>query len=319
MPRLVILDPLSADRLDRLKTFMPEGWHLTCGESRDPQAQRAALQDVDYAIAGDVPVTSELFHAPGLKAVHKWGVGYDNFDLDAAREAGVRVMRTTGSNAIAVAETALSMMLALQRNLVLGHMAVSEGEWPKNTLAATSRRLTGRTVGIVGLGYIGKALVKLLHGFDCKILYSKRSRLSAAQEQSLGVEFAQLEDLLARADVVSLHCELNDSTRDMINAQALAHMRPDAHLVNLARGGVVVEEDLAQALKAGVIAGAAVDVFSVEPMTADNPLRQAPNVILTPHLAAMAHDMLAPTFDRMLTNFSLIEAGQEPPEQDTLV
>ncbi|NVK36127.1 MAG: 3-phosphoglycerate dehydrogenase [Rhodobacteraceae bacterium] len=314
-----MLDPLSQERLNRLASFLPSGWTLDNARDRSEAAQLAALQGADFAITGDVPVTAEMFKSPGLKAVHKWGVGYDNIDCEAARANGVRVLRTTGSNAVSVAETALGMMLALQRNLARGHVAVMNGTWPKSELGATSRKLTERTIGIVGLGYIGKALVKLLQGFDCQILYFKPNRLDADEEANLGVTYVELNELLKRSDIVSLHCELNDSTQDMINRDALALMKPDAYLVNLARGGIVNEADLATALLSRQIAGAAVDVFSVEPITPDNPLLGIDTALLTPHLGAISNDSFAPTVSRMIRNLQQIEDGLEPPALDTLV
>lgn len=130
---------------------------------------------------------------------------------------------------------------AINRNLVRGHTGIHGGKWLKGELGASSMKLSGRTVGIVGMGYIGKALARLLRGFDCRIVYTKRTPLSAAEEAETGISYAPLETLLAAADVVTLNCELNDSTRNMINRDRLALMKPDAILVNAARGGVLVE------------------------------------------------------------------------------
>src|SRR5690606_22445010 len=213
--------------------------------------QLAALSGAAFGITGDVPVTSEMMATSGLRAIHKWGVGYDNIDLDAARRHGVRVLRTTGSNAVAVAETTLGLILAVNRNIVRGHVGILDGRWRKGELSPMSMRLSGKTVGIVGMGYIGKALARLLTGFGCTILYTKRTPLSAAEEGEAGVRFAPLDELLRTADVVTLNCELNDSTRNLINRETLALMRDDAILVNAARGGVMVEEDVAEAIRNG--------------------------------------------------------------------
>ncbi len=319
MIRLVILDPLPRERMDRFAAFLPDGWTLSTAASRSQEDQLAALKSADFAIVSDVPVTDAMMATPGLRAVHKWGVGYDSIDCAAAENHGVRVLRTTGSNAVAVAETTLGMILALNRNLVRGHTAVLEGRWPKAELGATSMRLSGKTVGIVGLGHVGKALARLLSGFGCEILYTGRTPQSAETEEELGVTFAPLEDLLSRSDVVSLNCALTDQTRGLINHRTLACMKQGALLVNAARGGVVVEADLAEALNSGHLRGAASDVFSQEPVTPDNPLTGLDTAINTPHIAAVSADAFAPTVTRMVNNLVAIQEGRAPPDKDVVV
>jgi len=319
MTTLVLLDPSTPERLDRLRPFLPPGWLLTTALSRASQDQLAALQGAGFAITGDVPVTEAMFAVPGLRAVHKWGVGFDGIDLEAARRHGVRVLRTTGSNAVAVAETTLGLILAVNRNIVRGHAGIAKGRWSKAEIAPVAATLSGRTVGIVGMGHIGKALARLLRGFGCPILYAKRSPLPAAEEADLGARFAPLDELLALSDVVTLNCDLNDSTRDLIDRSRLALMKPDAILVNAARGGVLVEADLADAIRAGRLRGAGIDVFSVEPITPDNPLLGLDPVVLTPHLAALDAAGFAPTVARMMDNLLAIQNGKPPRLSDVLV
>lgn len=319
MTQLVILDPVSEDRLERFASHLPDGWRLKNAASRTPEDQVAALAGSDFAITADVPVTAEMMAVPGLRAVHKWGVGYDNIDCDAAKANGVRVFRTTGSNAVSVAETALGLILALNRNLIRGHRAVLEGRWPKSELGATSMRLSGKTVGIVGLGYVGTALARLLGGFGCEIVYTGRTRRDAETEAALGVRFTSLEELLRSADVVSLNCSLNEDTRAMINARTLALMKRGALLVNVARGGIVVEADLAGALKSGHLRGAASDVYMEEPATPDNPLIGLETAINTPHIAAVSADTFEPSVKRMIGNLLALHEGRDLPEMDVLV
>lgn len=319
MTTLVLLDPSTPDRLDRIRPFLPQGWRLATAASRAPEDQLAALRGAGFAITGDVPVTAAMFAVPGLRAVHKWGVGYDGIDLDAARRHGVRVLRTTGSNAVAVAETTLGLILAVNRNIVQGHLGIAAGRWPKAEAARTAATLSGRTVGIVGMGHVGKALARLLRGFGCPVLYAKRSPLSASEEAELGARFAPLEDLLARSDVVTLNCDLNDSTRNLIDRDRLALMKPDAILVNAARGGVLVEADLARAIRDGRLRGAGIDVFSVEPVAPDNPLLGLDRVVLTPHLSALDAAGFAPTLSRMVENLLAVHEGRPPRQTDVLV
>ncbi|WP_211242195.1 2-hydroxyacid dehydrogenase [Paracoccus gahaiensis] len=319
MTRIALLDPSDPARLDRMWSLLPEGWQLTAAASRSPADQMEALQGATFAISGDAPVTAAMMAVPGLRAVHKWGVGYDAIDLEAAGAHGVRVMRTTGSNAVVVAETTLGLILAVNRNLVRGHVGILRGDWPKGALGPTSMQLSGRTVGIVGMGHIGMALAGMLRGFGGKILYTKRQPLPPEEEARIGASYADLPDLLAASDVVTLNCELNDTTRNLIDAERLALMKPDAILVNAARGGVMVEADLADAIRAGRLRGAGVDVFSVEPITPDNPLLGLDQVILTPHLAAISADGFAPTVQRMMDNLQAVAEGRAPRDIDILV
>lgn len=319
MTKLVLLDPSAPERLDRLRPFLPPGWVLTTAASRTPQDQLAALQGASFAITGDMPVTGAMMASPGLRAVHKWGVGYDGIDLDAAKRHGVRVLRTTGSNAVAVAETTLGLILAVNRNIVRGHVGILNGGWPKGQVAPSSITLSGRTVGIVGMGCIGKALVRLLRAFGCTILYTKRNPLPSAEEADLNARFAPLDELLTASDVVTLNCDLNDSTRNLIDARRLALMKPDAILVNAARGGVLVEADLAQAIREGRLRGAGIDVFSVEPITPDNPLLGLDRVVLTPHLGALDANGFAPSVTRMMDNLLAVQNGTPPRDMDILV
>ena len=319
MTKVVLLDPSTPERLDRIRPFLPQGWVLMTAASRTPQDQLAALGGASFAISGDMPVTAAMMAVPGLRAVHKWGVGYDAIDLEAARRHGVRVLRTTGSNAAAVAETTLGLILAVNRNIVRGHVGIGNGSWPKGQVGPTSTTLTGRTVGIVGMGQIGKALARLLRGFGCPILYTKRNPLPAAEEADLNARFAPLDDLLAASDVVTLNCDLNDSTRDLIDARRLALMKPDAVLVNAARGGVLVAADLAKAIRQGRLRGAGIDVFSVEPITPDNPLLGLDTVVLTPHLGALDALGFAPSIMRMMENLLAVQNGTPPRKIDVLV
>lgn len=319
MPHITLLDPSDPARLDRIRPFLPQGWTLSTARSRAAADQMAALHGADFAITGDVPVTAAMMAVPGLRAVHKWGVGYDGIDLDAAARHGVRVLRTTGSNAVTVAETTLGLILAVNRNIARGHLAIRDGDWPKSDLGASAMRLSGRVVGIVGMGHIGTALARLLQGFGCTILYTKRTPLTPGEEAATGARFATLPDLLAASDVVTLNCDLNDSTRNLIDADRLALMKPDAILINVARGGVMVEADLAAAIREGRLRGAAVDVFSTEPITPDNPLLGLDRVILTPHLAAISADGFAPTVQRMMDNLQALATGGQPRLTDVLV
>jgi D-3-phosphoglycerate dehydrogenase len=305
-----------------MRALLPPGLALTHGTARGDEHMKAIIAEADYAISGQVAVSGDVLRAAKrLKLLHKWGVGVDNLDLDAARALGIKVARTTGSNAVPVAEFALGLMLSALRLIAYGHAELKKGEWRGGRLPAETFMLSGKTVGIVGFGAIGTNLAKLLKGFGCRVLYTQRTRLDPAREAELNASYAALPDLLAQSDVVSLNCPLTPETAGMIDAAAFRRMKPTAILVNVARGGVVVEADLVAALRAKTIHGAAFDVFETEPLPADSPLL-APDLdrlVVTPHLAAIAADNFEKTVRQMFGNIARLARGEPVPAVDLVV
>jgi len=317
---IVVLDPISATVAARLRALLPEGMVLTHGHTRGDDHLRSIIADADYAIAGQVGVSGDVLRAATrLKLLHKWGVGVDNLDLQAARALGIKVARTYASNAVPVAEFALGLMISALRNLSYGHAELRKGEWRGGRLPQDSFMLSGKTVGIVGFGAIGKALARLLAGFGCRILYTKRTPLSPAEEASLRVTHASLQELLRTSDVVLLHCPLTPETAGLIDRAKLESMKRTAVLINVARGGVVVEADLIWALENRVLHAAASDVFETEPLPADSPLLALDNLVVTPHLAATTVDTFAPTVLQMYGNMVRISRGEPIPENDLVI
>ena len=318
---IVVLDPISEAQQERLRAYLPEGFRLTVAPSRDEADQVEAMRHGDFAITADVPVTEAMMragHAAGMKGVHKWGVGVDNVDVAAAKALGLWVMRTTGSNARAVAETTVGLMLALQRSIVIGHEGMRRGEWLKGAVGPRTLLLTGKTIGLVGLGYIGKNVARMLAGFDCQVLYTKPTPLPRDVEADLGVTHASLDRIIAESDILSLHCALTEATRGLIDAKAMAAMKNGALLVNTARGGIVDEDALADALESGKLRGAAVDVFEVEPTPPGHRLLALPTVIATPHMASQAADNFGKTVSRMFENIRTAAIGDTPPDIDVV-
>ena len=318
--KIVVLDPLIPDSLARIRALAPPGYEVSCASGRGDEHLKAIIADADYAIAGQVAVCGEVLRAARrLKLLHKWGVGVDNFDLEAARALGVKVARITGGNAVPVAEYTLGLTIAAIRNLAFGHAELKQGRWRGFPLPQESFTISGKTVGIVGFGAIGQQFARLLAGFRCRVLYNKRTPLSADEERDLGAEHAPLERLLAESDIVTLNCPLNDQTAGMIDRAALQKMKRTAILVNVARGGIVNEDDLHWALKNRVIHAAATDVYEVEPLPADSPLLTLDNLVVSPHLAALAADTFAPGVKRMMANVERVERGEPMPAFETVV
>jgi (S)-sulfolactate dehydrogenase len=215
------------------------------------------------------------------RVVGRLGVGLDNIDLAGCEARGIRVIPATGANAQSVAEYVVATAMLLLRGAYGASAEVAAGKWPRAALT-NGREIGGKTLGLVGYGSIGQLTGRLARAVGMRVVAHDAAMPAGADVPSLS-----LDDLLAQADVVSLHVPLLDSTRHLINAQRLAAMKPGTVLINTARGGVVDEAALADALKAGRLAGAALDVFEAEPLPAGSPLAGCPNLLLTPHVAGV--------------------------------
>jgi len=233
---------------------------------------------------------SVLARAGRLKVVGRAGVGVDNVDLDAATRSGVVVMNTPAGSSVTVAELTLAMMLALSRHIAQATASVKAGKWEKKRFQG--HELAGKTLGVVGIGNIGSVVVDRARAMKMQVL-AYDPFISPESAGQLGVELVPLDELWQRADVVSLHVPLTDKTRALVNGESLARMKKGALLVNCARGGLVDEKALAQALRSGHLGGAALDVFEKEPPASDNPLLALDNFICTPHLGASTEEAQA--------------------------
>lgn len=317
---ILVLQPIGAELRDVILAELPPEFTLETTDSVDPAHLAAKMAGADYVVFWDEGLPAALLEAaPRLKLAHKWGVGVENIDLDAARAKGIRVARTTGGNAVPVAEFAVGLMIAMGRRIVTAHQSMLEGRWAKNDIWRQSILLSGKTVGIVGLGAIGTQVARRLAGFDCDVIYHNRTRLAPEREAVLNARHATLAELLAQSDFVCLTCPLTPETRNLIGRAELASMKPKAILVNVARGGIVVETDLLEALRNGTIAGAAIDVFDPEPPAPDNPLLHLPNVIVTPHCASTAFENSAIGVRHWLRNIGAMARGEPIPTVDLVL
>ncbi|MEX2536648.1 MAG: hydroxyacid dehydrogenase [Trueperaceae bacterium] len=277
-----------------------------------PDELRAALQDAGaLLVRNQTKVTRSLLEGTRVAAVGRVGVGLDNIELPAVQQAGVTVTWAPGTNATSVAEYVIGSMLSLARNFLVASPKLHAGEWDRQ--AAVGFELQGKTLGIVGLGDIGGRVARRAQVLGMRIVASDPlvgPNSSAVQE--FGVELLTLEELLAASDVVSLHAPLLPSTRGMIGQRALASMKPVAYLINTARGGLVDESALAQALKAGQLAGAALDVRDPEPPGSNDPLAGLPNVLLTPHIAGVTEESTKRACLHVAEDVLRVLAGERP-------
>lgn len=309
--RIALLQPLAPEIEQIVRETIGQEFELAITPSIATEDLSRTIADADYAVVFGTALSADVIAAASkLKLIHKWGVGVENIDLDAVTARGVPLARTTGSNATPVAEFAVGLMVALSRRLAYADSNLREGRWLKKEVWPDCFMISGKTIGIVGLGTIGQRVARRLQGWDVRLLYSKRNRLAGEQEAVLGVEYATLDRILAESDIVSLHCPLTPETAKLIGRAELAAMKKTAVLINLARGGVVDEAALYEALRSGGIAGAAIDVFETEPVPGDNPLLTLENAIVTPHLGAIAFDNLNNSVRHWLGNIRRVSRGE---------
>lgn len=299
--------------LDIARSLTPPGYELAVADPGTPEFYQAAA-DAEYYLGLARQMGSEFFRAaPKLRLVQLLSAGYDRVDIEAARKAGVPVANNGGANAIAVAEHTLMLMLAVLKKLVRFHNDVVAGKWRVGDLAETRvYEVAGKTLGIVGLGNIGKKVARRVQGFDMDVRYYDVLRLTEDQEDALGVRFALLPELLRTSDVVTFHVPLTDVTRKMMSTNQFAMMKRTAVLINTCRGPVVDEDALHKALTSGTIAAAGLDVMVEEPPKKNHPLFSLPNVTLTPHSAGPTWDNWTKAYRNGFDNIQRVEAGRPP-------
>jgi glyoxylate reductase len=286
------------------------------------------LEDVDY-LDGllDVPKpgvealalvarrvdADDLDRLPDLRIVANYGAGYELIDVEACRERSVVVTNTPGAVDAPTADLAFALILAARRRVVEGDLFVRAGRWGSGWAEEelTGEEVTGATLGIVGLGGVGRAVAQRARGFEMRVLYAKRERLPAKEERALGVEYRELDDLLAQADVVTLHVPHTPETERLIDARCLGLLRDGATLVNTARGAVVDEDALVRELVSGRIR-AGLDVFVHEPQVPEA-LLQLPNVVLVPHLGTALRSAREAMTRLLVDNLLSFERGETPP------
>ncbi|MEU8754849.1 phosphoglycerate dehydrogenase [Streptomyces chartreusis] len=283
MPRILITTDYlrPGDEVDvRLRAHGHTTVHAPMVGRRDPEQLVAALDGIDAALVANEPLTADvLSRAPRLRAVVRTGVGYDSVDIVAAAGLGITVSNLPGVNANAVAEYTLGLLLATARRLVQSAMGVAAGNWPRED----GHELHGSTLGLLGYGAAARAVVPLARAFGMRVLCT--TGVPEKERADPFVRFVELPELLAESDYVSVHTALTERTRGLLGASAFRLMKPTSVLINTARGAVVDEQALADAVRAGRIAGAALDVVSEEPLATDSPLRGVEGIVVYSHLA----------------------------------
>lgn len=302
---------------------MPEELDVVVVERGTSDADILALaSDADFIMADAISPVSETLIAsmPNLKLIHSEGVAVNAIDLDAAKAHGVPVCNNAGVNAAAVAEQTILLMLASLRQLVVGDTQVRQAkqiQMKERLMVEGVRELGDCTIGFIGFGAIAQATALRLANWGCTMLYNKRHPLDASQEAELNVRFASQDEIVEACDIVSIHVPVTPETEGLVNRDFLSKMKPDAILINTARGEVIDQEALAWALETSEIAGAGLDVLSPEPVQLDNPLLNlsaavADKLVLSPHIGGITEGMFFRAYEGVWNNVARVMNGEEP-------
>ncbi len=298
----------------------PPELELRFAASYDKAEQMALAEHAEFLVPGFAAVNASMLeHARKLRMIQKWGIGIDSIDLDAVRRKGVALAITAGSNAAPVAELAIALMLAVYRRIPYVNRAMREGRWPTPEMRETCYQITGKTVGLVGFGNIGRMLARRLRGFEARVVYFDTQRADGETERALGVGYAPLQEVLARSDILSLHAPLTAQTARMINATSIASMKDGAVLINTSRGGLVDEKALFEALVSGKLRGAGLDAFDPEPPAVDNPLFTLDQVVVTPHAGGGVFDNVEHVARHALGNIMRFLRGEPIASADVVI
>lgn len=321
MPKIVSLVPKW--RFEAAGVTPPEAWETIFVDGEDDEVLLAACHDADVLLApsGFQKITANLLRGSGrLKLVQESGAGFDGVDIQTARELGIPVANVPGANAHDVAEYTIGLMIAMQRALIVADRETKAGQYSKVRKQMFLRGLgdmPGSTIGLVGLGAIGRRVAEIARFLGAKVVYYNRTRLSPAQENDLGIEYRSLPELLAQSDIVSLHIPLTAETRGLIGKKEMLLMKSSSTLINTARGDIVDQTALVEMLESGRIAGAAVDVFYPEPPPTDHPLLNLSpaardRLIVTPHMGGVTANAFRRMLDGAIENIRRVCDGEAP-------
>ncbi len=301
-----------------LKAFAdtaPEGFKMVCLAPSSPKEQQLKeISDADFLIWQNKSGVGEEHYraARKLKLVQTTGMGFDSIPLDVLKELNIALANIGGANAITVAEHAVTLTLAVMRRLIPSNLAMKQGKWRRDLDEACHHEVFRKTVGIVGLGNIGRWSAHIFNGFGAQIIFYDSLKVRLSTAALIPARQVPLDELVSTADIVSLHVPLNEKSRGLIGRREIALMKPSAILINTSRGPVVDEAALIEALRNNRIAGAGIDVFEKEPTNLDNPLLQMENVVCTPHMGGSCEESFPRRLDQIWENFEAVLRGERP-------
>lgn len=311
MLNVVLAGQYPAETCEKLRAMLPgEQFRLKAVDT--PEAYEA-MTDAEIMILRIFKAPKEVIERnPDLKMILRWGAGFDSVDIQAAGERGILVTNTPGANAGAVSELAVMLMLAVGRKLLCHTRSLSQGEWSKNTYLNSSYCLNNKLVGIVGGGNIGRQVAAKVQAFGARVQYYDPCRLPAELEEQCRMAYVPLETLIKTSDIISLHVPLLDSTRHMLGEEEIKRMKDGAIIINTARGGLVDDDALVQAVHSGKLAGAGLDGVEREPLPIGDPLLTEPNIIVTPHIGGGTADIGDVIIPMLAQDIQAFASGTEP-------
>ncbi|MCG6656342.1 hydroxyacid dehydrogenase [Halomonas campisalis] len=310
MPKILLTNYYRPEPLSFVKRLVPEGFELLALDQPGQEEVIRQAPQADYLLAGGrTRVDAKVLEAaPRLKMIQRSGVGLDSLDLDAIRQRGIPLYVNEGVNSRSVAEHTAMLMLGTLRKLGEVNAMTHGGQWVKHDVGIRCHDLFDKQVGLIGLGNIGSYVAEMLKGFGVHTVYHKRHRLSADQEQRLGVRYLPLQELLSTSDIISLHCALTADTRNLIGEAELADMKPGAVVINTSRGALIDEAALLGALQSGHVAGAGLDAFAKEPLPSDHPFKGMNNIVMTPHIGGITAETFGELIRKAFSNIALFDA-----------
>lgn len=294
-----------------IKSAVPDGFELEMLESVSQQELEGKVKEADYLlVSGRLKINrTVLENATNIKMIQRTGVGLDSIDLEYIRNHDVPFYVNKGVNAQSVAEHTILLMLASLRNLVEINENTKRGIWKKQAQGVCTHELCGKTVGLIGMGAIGRKVAGMLKAFGAEVLYNDVSKMKQEDENTLGIKFSTREEIIEKSDVISLHCPLTDDTRHMINDRTVNKMKNGVILINTARGGLIDEAALINGIKNGKIAGAGIDVYEKEPVD-NSEVLNLQNVITTPHIGGVTYDSFYQMMYQAMRNIEMFDKGQ---------
>lgn len=311
MKKILLTNRYDEEPFKIIQSVIPEGFQL---EMLDKVCQEEVAEkavDADYLlVSGRLKIDRQILeNARKLKMIQRTGVGLDSLDLEEMKKRNIPLYVNKGVNADSVAEHSVLLMLACLRRLVMIHQNTKNGVWKKQSQGVQTRELKGKKVCLIGMGNIGQAVAEMLKGFGTETLYYSRKRLPQQKEDELKISYVELEELLHEADIISLHCPLTEETRGMLNQESIEKMKDGVMIINTARGALIEEEALVQALKSGKVQFAGLDVFAEEPLK-NTELSNLDNVIMTPHIGGITYDSFHCMMQEAMRNIELYEKGK---------
>jgi len=311
MHHVTLAGQFPAHTLEKLRAALPADRYTV--RLIDDQAQYDRMTDAEIIVLRIFKAQADVIERnPNLRIILRAGAGFDKVDIAAAGARGIYVTNTPGANAYSVAELAVMLMLAVGRRLYCHVRCMDRGEWSKDTFLEESSCLKGKRVGILGVGHIGRYVARLVRAFGATVQYYDAFRLPHEQEEEYGLPYVPLDELFRTSQIVSVHVPMLEETRNLVNRERIARMPDGAMIINTARGGVVDEAAVLEAIRSGKLSGAGFDATVEEPLPADSPLLAEPRVVVTPHIGAAVGD-IADAFIPMLAE-SLFDyaAGKTP-------